>query len=77
MNNYYFTFGYNHRDKAGNVMRDWWVRVKATGPEWARDKFIDQFTTKYMDNPARWSMQYDDNTFDPSWFPKGELLVIN
>ena len=76
MNNYYFTFGGNHRVHQGNdliSLRDYWVRVTAESQGLAREFFIEHFSTPLMERGAMcWSFQYDEETFNKEYFPKGE-----
>lgn len=61
---HYFTFGSNHTHPLGGYpMKDYWVEIYGTDDE-ARDKMFEVYG-------AKWSMQYSEGDFDPSWFPKG------
>ena len=80
-NNYYFTFGSNHRVHHGNdliALNNYWVRVVAESHGKARKIFIEQFSTPKMERGAMcWSFQYDEDKFDKSYFPLGEYAVLN
>lgn len=75
--NYYFTFGFNHFDKNNREMKDYWVRVIATNPDIARDNFINGFTRHFMSKEDEFAFQYNDSNFDKSFFPLGEIMVID
>lgn len=76
MDNYYFTFGYNHTTKDGYPLEDHWVRVVADSYDTARELFITSFAIPYLLRPTAWSMQYEQYDFHPAYFHKGELMVI-
>lgn len=70
MNKYYFTFGQNHVQKDGTVMKDYYISVIAEDSYNARDRFCE-WTKKYMPSVSTWGLQYEEKTFDSSFFPKG------
>ncbi len=61
---YFLTFGQQYPS------RDGWVTVYAETYKKAREAVINMFGQK-------WSMLYDETEFDDSYFPAGELAVIN
>ena len=75
--NYYFTFGANHLTKKGEKIHNQWVRVISTDPKTARMLFREHFMEVYMHNWDHYAFQYDDDNFDPEYFPGGELKLIN
>ena len=80
MENYYFTFGSNHRVHIGNdliALNNHWVRVVAESYGKAREIFIERFSTPLMERGAMcWSMQYEEGKFKPEYFPEGEFKRI-
>lgn len=61
---FFFTFGGNHyHPESGVRMKDYWIEITGTS-EQARDKMVEIFGIK-------WSMQYNENTFEPKFFPNG------
>lgn len=76
MNNYYFTFGQDHRDVHGFPLKNFWVRVVAGNYNRAREVFIQQFSSQYMTRPDKWAFQYEEPQFKPELFPSGELTVF-
>lgn len=73
MKNYYFTFGGNHRQIDGTLMRSYWVRVVAESYNKARTIFTKEFSSKYMHRPTEWCWQYEEKGFDgDKYFPLGE-----
>lgn len=76
MKNFYFTFGQSHYTKKRVPMKDYWVRVVANNWDEARIKFIENFSSVYMDTPDKWAFQYDEDDFDNQFFPNGEYKVI-
>lgn len=76
MNNYYFTFGTAHVTNDGVRLQNYWVRVLAKNTGEARDKFVEQFTSIEMESPDKFAFQYNDQTFEPEYFPSGEYRLI-
>lgn len=80
MENYYFTFGANHRTHKGDdliSLRDYWVRVIAESYGKAREIFVEHFSTPCMERGAMcWSFQYGEKSFSPEYFPKGEYRLL-
>ncbi len=76
MKNYYFTFGQDHVNNDGKMMRDYWVRVESTSYNAARETFVDEFSSIEMPRPMGWSWQYEEENFDKSFFPAGEYKFI-
>lgn len=67
---YYFTFGTNHtHPETGDSMGDYWVEVHAENDNEARTIVISKFGLK-------WSIQYDPETFEQRWFPKGCYEIL-
>lgn len=77
MKNYYFTFGSNHKQIDGTIMEHSWVRVLSDSYINGRLKFIEQFSSLYMEAPDKWSFQYTDLDFNPKYFPRGEYCLIS
>ena len=77
MKNYYFTFGQDHVNNEGVPMKDYWVRVESDSYNTARETFIEQFSSIEMERPLGWSMQYEEEHFDRSFFPAGEYKFIS
>lgn len=75
-NNYYFTFGQVHRTIDGISMKDNWVRVIAKDYISARKIFIEQFSSINMESPDKWAFQYEEDDFNPNFFPSGEYLLL-
>lgn len=63
MQNFYLTFGQNH------PLKDGYVRIKAESEKLARQKAIENYAQK-------WSGLYTDANWDPSYFPNGEVQVL-
>jgi hypothetical protein len=76
MNNYYFTFGQNHTLLDGYPMCDHWIHVKAFDYSRAREVFIKEFASQYLEANDKWGFQYDDSNFHPEYFPKGMYIFI-
>ena len=76
MQNYYFTFGQDHWNVDGVPMKNFWVRVVATGSETARQIFVDEFTSQKMQSPDKFAFQYKEKDFDSKFFPQGEYAVF-
>lgn len=57
MQNWYFTFGQNHKDKDGNSLAHSYVKIRGTWGA-AREKM-------FMARGAVWSMQYNEEDFIP------------
>ena len=80
MENYYFTFGSNHRVHQGNdliALNNHWVRVVAESFGKAREIFVEQFSTPRMERGAAcWWFQYTEDTFKKSYFPCGEYAML-
>lgn len=76
MNNYYFTFGQAHYNNKGELMRNYWVRVKAKDYQTARQLFVDLFTSIHMPKKDAFVMQYEEEYFERKYFPGGEYMVI-
>ena len=78
--NYYFTFGSNHRVHRGNdliALNNYWVRVIAESYGKAREIFVERFSTPFMERGAAcWSMQYEEDKFNKSYFPLGEYKLL-
>ena len=81
MKDYYFTFGSNHRVHQGNdliALNNHWVRITAESYGTAREIFVEQFSTPFMERGAAcWSFQYEEDKFNKSYFPLGEYGHIN
>jgi len=69
MKRYYFTFGQNHLHRVRGVTLDCDSVVEITAPDTdaARAVMFELFGNK-------WSMQYDDDTYNPEYFPRGVVL---
>lgn len=76
MNNYYFTFGQNHTDINGYPLANYWVRVVAKNYNKARELFIENFSSQYLEKPDKWSFQYEEDDFKADCFPNGELTFF-
>lgn len=73
---FYFTFGQAHVQLDGTPMKDYWVRVTAADYGSAREKFCKDFSSQFMDRVDRWAFQYEEGSFDHSFYPAGEYLHI-
>ncbi len=75
---HYFTFGQSHMANAaypnGGRLADYWVAVEAEDDH--RSHFVDKFTSQFCPRPDQWAMEYDEDRFDPVYFPGGELARI-
>lgn len=58
MNNWYFTFGSNHRDQYGMSLGDFYVKISANSWNEARDRM-------FQVRDSLWSSQYDEKVFLP------------
>lgn len=71
--NFYFTFGqkysYEQHPTYEKATPNGWVRIVADSYEKARDKAFDLFGEHF-------SMQYTEQTWDPRFFPAGEIECI-
>jgi len=76
MNKYYFTFGQDHYNIECVAMRDYYVLVTANDYGEAREIFIKNFTSIEMSQSDKWSHQYEENTFNSEYFPKGEYASL-
>lgn len=76
MKNYYFTFLGKHITVGGLNMYGYWVRVKADGFDSARRQFILQFSGTNMKSPMDFAMQYEEQEFQPKYYPNGEYAFI-
>ncbi len=76
MKNFYFTFGTNHVMKNGQQLHNRWIRVVAASYNEARTLFVEKFTSVFMEAPDKFAFQYDEESFDKSYFREGEHLVI-
>jgi hypothetical protein len=76
MQNYYFTFGQSHWHRDGIPMKNYWVRVKAEGYYEARELFVSEFSSIYMQAPDKWAFQYESHKFRKEFFPGGEFILI-
>jgi hypothetical protein len=76
MQNYYFTFGQEHCTKDGYPLKDHWVRVLANNYWRARDIFIEEFTSVFLPEKDKWSMEYTEKAFTKQFFSKGEYQFI-
>jgi len=72
MATYYFTFGQSHCQIDGTPMKDYWVRIDAEDFGSARQKFVEQFSSQFMEREDKLAFQYDDEDFKPDYFSKGE-----
>ncbi|MBW8034105.1 MAG: hypothetical protein FVQ79_00105 [Planctomycetes bacterium] len=70
MKTYYFSFGQDHTHRIDGVTLDADVLLKVTaeGYNEARQKVFDAIGPK-------WSFQYDDDTMDLKYFPRGIVEV--
>lgn len=75
MQNYYFTFGQSHWHKEGIPMKNFWVRVRATTYDKAREIFISRFISIYGEED-KWAFQYEEYEFKKKFFPSGEFMFI-
>jgi len=73
---FYFTFGFNHKDKSGKRLKNSYVRVVA--PDWdkARVIFLKEFAYKELSKSDHWNKQHTEETFKPDLYPEGEILCI-
>jgi hypothetical protein len=76
MQNYYFTFGQSHWHKEGIPMKGFWVRVKASDYYKAREIFISEFSSIYMQTPSTWGFQYEEYKFKKELFPSEEFMCL-
>ena len=76
MENYYFTFGSNHRMTNGQALHNRWIRVVAESYNEARSIFVEKFTSVFMEAKDKFAFQYDEKSFDKTYCPEGEHLVI-
>lgn len=76
MTSFYFTFGQSHWHKEGIPMKNFWVRVVASSYEKARDIFVSEFSSLYMETPSTWAFQYEEERFNKSYFPGGEFVCL-
>ncbi len=77
----YFTFGQDHMTNfplpRGGRIADYWVRVNL--PKYAlnhRELFIMLFTSYHCPSRMQFAMQYSEDSFEPEFFPNGELCLI-
>lgn len=63
MNTYYVTFGYQ------SALHDYFIEVHAT----SKDEALSKAEKLYL----HLSMVYDGSEWDSSFFPKGQLDIIN
>ena len=77
--NFYFTFGSIHRtpEPEDEPLQNHWVRVIAFDWAEARAAFITHFAVPVMGGAQRWSMQYDQDDWDPFSFPGREYWLID
>jgi len=68
MKTYYFTFGTNHIHH-GMCMANYWIQITAPSYGEARTAMFEKYTDK-------WAFQYDDDSFDRSFFPGGMYEAI-
>lgn len=62
---FYFTFGQNHTHPlTGEILKDYWIEIKAPSSQEATDKMFSVFGEK-------WAFPYEERQFDKSYFPKG------
>lgn len=76
MENYYFTFGQSHVDKEGNPLKDFFVRVSAESYQMARCIFLE-WAKHNLPSANKWSMQYNENNFNKSYYSNGELTFLS
>ena len=76
MTTYYFTFTHTQYTVDGLRMKDHWVRVEAKSFSDARRHFVLHFSSLRMPTPMSFAMQYDKDSFQPKYYPAGELMYI-
>jgi len=78
---HYFTFGQEHMSSyflpGPGKLCDYWVAVRLpkNHPQTHRQYFIEHFTKQYCFRPKQFAMEYNEFTFDRTWF-KGELVCL-
>jgi hypothetical protein len=72
----YFTFGQTHYTKEGYQMKDHWVKVVGKDYDDCKKIFTEQFIKDYMDDERLYGTTYQEESFDPKYFPKGEFMLI-
>lgn len=75
MKDFYFTFGASHYTVEGKPMGFEWIRVKANSSNKARRLIMD-WCDEFMGDPNKFAFQYEENNFEPDYFPGGEYLLI-
>ena len=70
METYYFSFGqdHTHRIDGTTLDADVLLEVEAKDSEEARDRVWRAFG-------AKWSMQYDEDTVNFNYFPRGSVVI--
>jgi hypothetical protein len=76
MNNYYFTFGQDHCNNNGELMRAYWVRVIAPDYAAARELFVTCFMSIHMPRKDHFATQYEEKHFIKKFFPRGEFTCL-
>lgn len=76
MKKYYFTFGQVHSTRAGQNLSEFYVLVEAEDYEKARNLFIVEFTSVYMDRPDMFAFQYSEDRFNSEFCRRGEFFHI-
>lgn len=77
MREYYFTFGQIHTTLSGKPLANYYVTVKESNYNAARDLFIEKFTSVYMEEEDKFAFQYSSLIeLEPELYPQGELAYI-